>query len=158
RLQEVAQARWREMTKLDQPGEALFTVPEGRFKSETPHLVPLSQAALDVLAACPRFRTGDVIFSLSFGAKPANNYDRCLQRLRKLMVERIRETDPDYEMEHMQPHDFRQAIRSHLSMMRVPEHVCEAVIGHGRKGLARVYSVHSMLPEIREALDAWALR
>jgi hypothetical protein len=61
-------------------------------------------------------------------------------------------------MEHLIPHDFRRAIRSHLSMMRFPEHVCEAVIGHGRKGLARVYSVNSLLPEIREALDAWALR
>lgn len=32
------------------------------------------------------------------------------------------------------------------------------VIGHGKKGLARVYDQHEFADEMREALDLWAGR
>jgi hypothetical protein len=32
------------------------------------------------------------------------------------------------------------------------------VIGHARRGLARIYDQHEYLEEMREALDAWAIR
>jgi hypothetical protein len=32
------------------------------------------------------------------------------------------------------------------------------VIGHGRKGIQRVYDQHTYLTEMREALEAWAVR
>ena len=47
-------------------------------------------------------------------------------------------------------------MRTRLSALRVPYEVAEMVIGHGRNGLARVYDQHHYLPEMREALDAWA--
>ena len=31
-------------------------------------------------------------------------------------------------------------------------------IGHGRKGLQRIYDQHRYVPEIREALTLWAAR
>jgi hypothetical protein len=36
--------------------------------------------------------------------------------------------------------------------------VAEMVIGHGRKGIQRVYDQHTYLTEMREALEAWAVR
>ena len=47
-------------------------------------------------------------------------------------------------------------MRTRLSALRVPHEVAEAVIGHGKKGIARVYDQHRYLSEMREALDAWA--
>jgi hypothetical protein len=38
----------------------------------------------------------------------------------------------------------------------VPEHVAELVIGHAKRGQARVYDQHRYEPELREALDLWA--
>ena len=32
------------------------------------------------------------------------------------------------------------------------------VIGHGRKGIQRVYDRHTYEPEMREALELWAAR
>ena len=36
--------------------------------------------------------------------------------------------------------------------------VAEMVIGHGRKGIQRVYDQHSYEDEMREALELWAAR
>ena len=49
-------------------------------------------------------------------------------------------------------------MRTRLSSLRIPDVVCEMVIGHGRKGLQRVYDQHTFQDEMREALEAWAVR
>ena len=36
--------------------------------------------------------------------------------------------------------------------------VAETILGHGKKGLQRVYDQHQYLPEMREALELWATR
>jgi integrase len=53
-------------------------------------------------------------------------------------------------------HDIRRTVRTRLSQLRVRSEVAEMVIGHGKKGLARVYDQHQYLDEMREALDLWA--
>ena len=45
-----------------------------------------------------------------------------------------------------------------MSALGVEDHVAEMVLGHGRKGLQRVYDQHRYEPQIREALDRWATR
>jgi hypothetical protein len=35
--------------------------------------------------------------------------------------------------------------------------VAELVLGHGKRGLARVYDEHQYLDEVREALEKWAV-
>ena len=49
-------------------------------------------------------------------------------------------------------------MRTRLSSLRVVDAVAEMVIGHGRKGIQRVYDQHQYLPEMKEAFDAWAAR
>jgi hypothetical protein len=39
----------------------------------------------------------------------------------------------------------------------VTSEVAEEVIGHGKKGLARVYDQHQYSDEVREALVSWAV-
>jgi hypothetical protein len=48
--------------------------------------------------------------------------------------------------------------RTRLASLRVPDLVAEMVIGHGRKGLQRVYDQHTYEAEMREALNLWASR
>ena len=55
-------------------------------------------------------------------------------------------------------HDLRRTVRSHLSALQIPDHVAEMVLGHGRKGLQRVYDQHRYEDELREALTRWAGR
>jgi hypothetical protein len=51
---------------------------------------------------------------------------------------------------------YRRTVRTRLSALRVSEPVAELVIGHARKGLARVYDQHRYIDEMREALELWA--
>ena len=53
-------------------------------------------------------------------------------------------------------HDIRRTVRTRLSSLRISERVAEMVIGHGKKGLARVYDQHEFQDEMREALELWA--
>jgi hypothetical protein len=42
--------------------------------------------------------------------------------------------------------------------LRVSDMVAEMVIGHGKRGLGRVYDQHRYVDEMREALELWAGR
>jgi integrase len=149
RKSEVAGARWREID-LE---KRLWTVPAERFKSNASHLVPLSDSAMDLLRALPRFSAGDYLFSSSRGMKPVAGFAGAKERLDAKMAEALGAAPDPFVV-----HDLRRTVRTHLSALRVAEPVAELVIGHARKGLARVYDQHRYLDEMREALDAWASR
>jgi hypothetical protein len=55
-------------------------------------------------------------------------------------------------------HDLRRCVRSGLAALRVPDHVAEMALGHGRKGLQRVYDRHRYQAELAEALTLWSAR
>lgn len=186
RKSEVGEARWGEfhpelvrMLRERKEGEAIdwskvdpslkiWTVPPERFKSDASHLVPLTDDALMVLETLPHYtgrNSGDHLFSTAFGAKPVNGFSKGKERLDKAMLRILRAmarkrgddpqrvTLPDFVL-----HDIRRTVRTRLSSLRVSDTIAEMVIGHGRKGLARVYDQHSFADEMREALEAWAGR
>jgi integrase len=176
RVQELARARWSEFapqlrTALRDgnwaalPAEArVWTIPEARFKSEVTHTVPLSDAALEILAGLPRW-SGDYLFSHSSGRTPVNNLSGAKTRLDAAMLRtmkamaRMRGEDPrSVTLENFVIHDLRRVVRSHLSAMDVADHIAEMALGQGRKGLARVYDRHRYESQIREALARWATR
>lgn len=137
RRSEVAHARWREFDT----GGAVWTIPPERFKSNTTHIVPLSSLALEIIASLPRNS------ELLFGR--VNGFNTNKHRLDAAMGANI---------PHFVIHDIRRTVRTRLSALRVPHEIAEMVIGHGRKGLARIYDQHRYLSEMREALNGWALR
>ena len=53
-------------------------------------------------------------------------------------------------------HDLRSVVRLEARIAQSAGHHCRACIGHGKKGLQRVYDQHSYEAEIREALELWA--
>ncbi len=55
-------------------------------------------------------------------------------------------------------HDIRRTVRTRLASLRVSDIIAEMIIGHGRKGLQRVYDQHTYESEMREALELWAER
>jgi integrase len=147
RQAEGAEARWKEFDL----GKKVWTIPKERFKSDSPHIVPLSDAALAVLDTLPRFNSGDFLFSSTHGRKPVSGFSNGKERLDALIAK-------ETAIEPWVFHDLRRTVRTRLSELRVPEPVAEMVIGHARKGLARVYDQHRYIDEMREALDAWSAR
>jgi len=142
RLNEVAGARWREFDKR------LWTIPPERFKSNASHLVPLSDAAVVIIEALPRFTKGEHLFTTTYGEKPISGFSKGKARIDKLMV-----TPSPWVI-----HDIRRTVRTRLASLRIPDLVAEMIIGHGRKGLQRVYDQHTYETEMREALELWAAR
>jgi len=148
RKAEVLGAQWSEFSDLDDPAAALWTVPASRFKSQVPHLVPLSPAALAVLATLPR--RGPFVFSCSGGCTPATKLHTAKARLDALMRRELPEL-PDW-----QTHDTRRVVRTALARLGVSDAVAEVSLGHARAGLKGTYDKHSYLPETRRALNLWA--
>jgi hypothetical protein len=108
--------------------------------------VPLTKQALAVLNEIPRFTRGDYVFSTTFGEKPVSGFSKAKSRLDQLMV----------ISEPFKLHDLKRTVRTRLASLKVPDSIAEMVIGHGRKGLQRVYDQHTYEPEMREALELWA--
>jgi integrase len=158
RKSEVAEAQWREFDLRN----GLWTVPPERFKSDATHVVPLSGDVMALLKTLPRWK-GDFLFSSTGGKKPVNGFSKAKQQLDRRMLltlkalARKRGDNPrNIVLPPFVLHDLRRTMRTRLSSLRVVDEVAEMVIGHGRKGIQRVYDQHQYLPEIREALDRWA--
>jgi integrase len=155
RRDQAAGARWAE---FDLEAK-LWTVPPARHKSGSTHLVPLNDTAVALLRELPRFQRGDYLFSTTFGTKAPSGFSKAKRRLGDLMLEELRAAHGDSaRLPEFVLHDLRRVVRSALSALRVPDTVAEAVIGHGRRGIARVYDLHRYEPEMREALTLWANR
>lgn len=146
RFGEVAGASWTEFS-----GTA-WTIPPERTKSNVTHRVPLSREAVALLDSLPRMNEGPFVFSMTAGRTPIRKIERAKQKL----VAEMRKTLP--EMADFVPHDLRRTMRSRLSELRVPENIAELAIGHGKKGLVKVYDQHRFDSEIAEAMQAWADR
>jgi len=157
RLSEVAEARWSEF------GPQVWTIPSERFKSGQVHLIPLTPAMNALLASIPRWRGGDFLFSTTNGRQPVAGFaDSAKARLDREMARswralgRIAGTDRrGLVPENATAHDLRRTVRTRLSGLRIPYNVAEMVVGHSKKGMARIYDQYEYSTEIREALTAW---
>jgi integrase len=165
RLNEVADAAWSEFDLSN----ARWTIPAARMKGKNgnarPHVVPLTDGMLEVLATIPRFKQGDHVFSTTFGEKPAWVGAKIKKRLDGLMLEELRSLaeergdDPEkIRVDRWTNHDLRRTLRSGLSALRVNSDVAEAVLAHVKPGIRGVYDRYDLFDEKRQALDLWAGR
>jgi integrase len=156
RLSEACEASWDE---FDLPGR-VWTIPSARMKKTgteaKPHMVPLTDAILQVLETLPRFPNGKFLFSNQYGMAPlkANRFDRYKAKLDQLMEQNLAPAKlPDWVN-----HDIRRSVRTKLSALRIPEEVREAVLAHARPGIKGHYDMHGYLDEKRDALTQWAAK
>ena len=147
RKAEISEASWREIDFE----KKLLVIPSARFKSDAQHLVCLSSEALALIEALPRFPHGDFLFTLT-GKKPVGgSISRAKKQLDQLMAEELGHAPEPFVL-----HDLRRTARTRLASLRISDMVAEMILGHGKKGLARVYDQHKYEPEMREALELWA--
>jgi integrase len=176
RLNELAKARWSELHpelrrllrdrkpiewEAVDPGIKILVIPRERFKSDAEHIVQLSDDACRILASLPKMG-GDFLFTLN-GEKPAalgekTKLDAMMLVTLKAMA-RKRDDDPaTVTLPRFVNHDLRRVVRTNLAALGVEDHIAEMCLGHGRKGLQRIYDQHKYEPQIREALEAWAAK
>jgi len=160
RLGEVSEASWDEFDFE----QLVWTIPAARMKktgSEAkPHMVPLTDAMLEVLDRLPRFENGKYLFSSQRGLKPikAVYFSWPKIKLDGVMLQILQEGNANAELPDWTNHDIRRTVRTKLSALRIPEEVREAVLAHARPGIKGHYDMHSYLDEKREALTLWAAK
>jgi integrase len=145
--------------------KAVWTVDPKRFKSDAPHIVPLVPDVVALLRDLPRFRGGSFLFSMNLGRSATEigwhvkaDLDARMLRTLRAMARRRGDDPSTVTLAPWVVHDLRRTVRTHLAALRVPDHVAEMVLGHGKKGLQRVYDQHRYETELREALTLWAVR
>ena len=142
---EVAGMRWTELD-LD---KGIWTLPAKRAKNATSHIVPLVPLAILILKSVPRFQGSDLVFTTT-GNTPISGFGRLKERL---------DVAVGLEAEDWRFHDLRRTMATNMAMMRVQQHIIEAVLNHKTgivSGVAATYNRHSYLDEKREALELWA--
>ena len=112
---EVRGARWSEIDLQ----QRLWTIPAERMKAGTVHVVPLSEAALDVLSRAKAFRSpvSDLVF-------PGQNPRRQLSDMTLLKI--LRDKGDEYTV-----HGFRSSFRDWAAeKTNYPGEVAEAALAH----------------------------
>ena len=157
RRDEVAGIRWSELD-LD---KGLWSMPGSRTKNGRPHLVPLSEPVLTIVAGLERRPGRDLLFGR--GASPFSGWSQCKARLVQRLAERHAAEagrNKAEEDDHLPPwviHDIRRSVVTHMAEMGIAPHVIEAIVNHvsGHKaGVAGVYNKAVYLPERKAALAA----
>ena len=141
RREEVAAMRWAE---LDLPVRT-WTIPAVRSKNGKPHIVHLSDAAVDVLAGLPR--VADLVFTTN-GRTPFQAWSKAK-----------RELDQRSAISGWTLHDLRRTVVSGMARLGIPPHIADKILNHQSgtiSGVAAVYQRHQFLTERRDALDRWS--
>lgn len=121
-------------------------LPEGRTKNGLPHIIPLSQAALDILSGID-LSERKWVFGRNL-TSPFSGYSKAKTEL-----------DAVAKVKGFVVHDFRRTGSTRMGDAGVLPHVVEAVLNHisgARKGVAGIYNKALYLKEKREALDLLA--
>jgi integrase len=140
---EVAQMRW---SQID-VHRRVWTIPSEVAKNRRVHDVPLSDIAVALLSALPRFVGSDLVFTTT-GETPVSGFGRLKRRL-----------DTELGFSDWRIHDLRRTVASGMARLAVAPHVIEKVLNHlsGQvSGVAAVYNRHGYQAEKAQALAIWS--
>lgn len=139
--------------------EKLWTVPKERFKAGTEHLVPLSGQMIRLLEEIRSHLSehhGDCVFSTTNGQLKLSVDGKPMAAFRARVAAEFAKISPGVNMERFVMHDDRRVVRTNLAALKIPEPVIDTILGHGKKGLKRIYDQYRYLDETAEALALWA--
>lgn len=150
RRDQVAEMRWEEIDL----GAQTWAIPGARMKNRDAHQVQLSDQAISILSALPRFEETDLVFpattSRSKGVRrPISGFSKAKLRLDGLSGV------SDWRL-----HDFRRAFASHATeRLGVSPFVADKILAHKTgviRGVAAIYNRAEYLGERRKSLQVWA--
>lgn len=141
---EVAGMRWGDID-LD---AKTWTLPSAATKSGRAHQVPLTDLAIQIIQAVPKF-TGPHVFSGTNGDRPVSGFSHAKKRV-----------DIASDVTDWRLHDLRRTAASNMAKQKTPINVLSKVLNHTdtkhQGGITAVYNRYGYENEKREALTAWA--
>jgi integrase len=139
RRTEAAAMTWDEISE-----DGVWTIPAKRVKTGVETALPLSKAALKLLAEIPRIKDCPYVFTAT-GRGPITNFS-----FSKLQL------DMASGVKGWRLHDLRRTARSLMSRAGVNADIAERCLGHVIPGVRGVYDRHKYIAEMRKAFDALA--
>jgi integrase len=143
RLNEVAG-----MSKSEiDPDKRLWTIPRERAKNDERHIVPLSDAVIEIIDSIKPVGPKRLLFTTT-GESSVSGFSRAKARLDANMG-----SPPDWRQ-----HDLRRTVASGMAKLRIALPVIEKVLNHHSgsfAGIVGVYQHHDFADEKREAIEKW---
>lgn len=139
---EVSKMRWSEID-ID---AKVWVIPAELSKNGKPHVVPLNDHALRLLAEVPRFPDCDWVFTTTRRA-PISGFSKALRHIHS-----------QSKTSEWRFHDLRRTAASGMARAGIAPHVVEKVLNHISgtiSGVAAVYNRYGYDAERRDALDMW---
>jgi integrase len=154
RRDEVAQ-----MSNKEIGSDGIWTIPSERYKSKRPNFVPLSNAALSVIAAQERLDDCDYVFP-SRANTPYSGFSKSKAKLDKAvfaaMKNRAKKGAKVEPIPNWTLHDLRRTAKTLMARAGVRPDISERVLGHVIAGVEGTYDRHSYADEKRDALEKLA--
>jgi integrase len=145
RLREISEMR-RDEIVVDERGDWTLHLPKERTKSRRPQKVPFSTTARALVEGAPRIAGSPFVLTLD-GRVPVSIGTKV-----KAKVDEMARIAP------WRNHDLRRTVETHLAEMGVDGDLRDAILGHAKPGMRRVYDRSERLAERRAALERWAAR
>ena len=139
---------------------ATWALPASRAKNKRPHIVPLSQAAQDLIAGVQVIAGKPGYIFTTTGESHVSGWSKTKRRLDARMLELARAEKADAVIPPFTIHDLRRSCAAGLQRIGVPLPVTEKILNHvsgSFRGITGVYQRHQYIEERREALERWAL-
>jgi integrase len=135
-----------------------WTIPASRYKTKIDHLIPLSGAAVAVLAKVPRIGKSDLIFTpdgkrplTGFGCAKAKFDELMLAQLRQIATEAGQDDPASVEQQRWTLHDIRRTARTLMTEAGIPSDHAEACLGHVVRGVEGIYNRYAFRTEKKAA-------
>jgi integrase len=156
RRREIGDLAWPEIDREKRQIE----LPAERVKNGRPHLVPLSDEALRILAGVKQRKDRDLVFGRGGGG--FSGWSKAKAELDQRIAAARKKAGIKKPMAPWVLHDLRRSFVTHLNENRLAApHVIEAIVNHVSghlAGVAGTYNKALYLDERRGALEAWARR
>ena len=139
--------------------EGIWAIPAERYKTKRPNFVPLSKAALAVIAAQPKHEDCNYVFP-SRAKTPYSGFGKSKAKLDKavfaVMKKQARKGAKVEPMPNWTLHDLRRTAKTLMVRAGVRSDISERVLGHVIAGVEGTYDRHSYADEKRDALEKLA--
>jgi integrase len=140
----------------------VWTIPGARYKrlpkhKDKDHVIPLSAAALELLAERPEGakKNSWYVFSTTAGEKAFSGFSKAKAALDDAIAA-VRAKAGRSAMERWTLHDLRRTARTLMSRAKIEPDHAERALGHIIGGVRGVYDKFEYLDEKRAAFDALA--
>ncbi len=139
--------------------DEIWTIPAERYKTKRPNHVPLSKAALAVLAEQPKHDDCDYVFP-SRAKTPYSGFGKSKAAFDKAvlasMKKRAKKGTKVEALPNWTLHDLRRTAKTLMVRAGVRPDISERVLGHVIAGVEGTYDRHSYADEKRDALEKLA--